>query len=751
MADANWDEKSVFLHALELPADQREAYLSRACPDDAARRRILTLISHHDQAADQPFNVVPDIEHPANQPTQIDEFKIIHRIGAGGMGIVFLAEDLILNRKVALKLLPVGMADSERALARFRQEARSAAALQHPAIVPVFKFVSNADHQYIVSEFVDGPTLATLITDRRTSAAAHRTHDLRDWHRRSAQIVATIAEALESAHRAGIVHRDVKPSNILMDPALGPRLTDFGIAKQITDETRSEQTELIGSCHYMSPEQASIAGARIDQRTDIFSLGVVLYELLSSRLPFDGPTIPQVLRAVVECSPARLRTLDRQIPIDLETICRKAMEREPGNRYQSAAHLAADLRSFLDGRPILARPPGPIRRLTETVRVHPKKFAAAGVLGLVLVIALLYSRVQADYDARMAWLSIKTELGDARATVRRVKHPTDSAPEPLRELGPATSGPFALTPGQYRITIQTQRDNRYGEYDLWLPAGRTAETAIHVIDAEDPSQKGFYKTSYDPVARSQADSSRTLLARLAPTTPGILKDMVLIEAGEYQIGVEDNIGNTSISRRSVKLEAFYIDQYEVSNADYKAFTDATGYPIPAYWEWNKGYPEAFADHPVITVSCADAMAYAAWRNKRLPTAEEWEAASRAPVGGLYPWSPGDPPPSLPELGIKVLLDSTGINLDLCKSTYEEFTSPVRSHPEFSTKLNLFHTMTNVAELTSTVVDAGLLVSMRKGGAWFSHSSHMDLSIIATAPASSYSNSVGFRCARSAHP
>lgn len=751
MADANWDEKSVFLHALELPADQRETYLGRACPDEAARRRILTLISHHDQAADKPFNVVPDIEHPANQPTRIDEFKIIHRLGAGGMGIVFLAEDMILNRKVALKLLPAGMADSERALARFRQEARSAAALQHPAIVSVFKFVSEPDRQYIVSEFVDGPTLATLITDRRTSAAGPRPHDLRDWHRRSAQIVATIAEALESAHRAGIVHRDVKPSNILMDPVLGPRLTDFGIARQITDETRSEQTELIGSCHYMSPEQASIAGARIDQRTDIFSLGVVLYELLSSRLPFDGPTIPLVLRAVVECSPARLRSLERQIPVDLETICRKAMEREPGNRYQSAAHLAADLRSFLDGRPILARPPGPVRRLTETVRGHPKKFAAAGVLGLMLVIALLYSRVQSDYDARMAWLTIKSQLGDLRATVRRVTRPADNLSEPPKELGPAASGSFALTPGQYRITIQTQRDNRFGEYDLWLPSGKAAETTIHVIDAEDPSQKGFYKTKYDPVDLPRDEASRTVLACLAPATPDILKDMVRFEAGEYQIGVEDSIGNASIALRSVKLKAFYIDQYEVSNADYKAFTDATGYPIPAYWEWNKGYPEAFADHPVITVSSADAMAYAAWRNKRLPTAEEWEAAARAPGGGLYPWSPGEPPPTLPEFGIKELLDSTGIKLELCQSTYESFTSPVRSHPEFSTKLNLFHTMTNVAELTSTVVNDGLLVSMRKGGAWFSHPSHMDLSIIATAPASSYSNSVGFRCARSAHP
>src|SRR6185436_12587368 len=152
-------------------------------------------------------------------------------------------------------------------------------------------------------------------------------------------------------------HRDVKPSNILMDPAHGPRLTDFGIAKHLVEEARTRATDVIGSCHYMSPEQASIAKARVDQRSDIFSLGVVLYEMLALRRPFEGDTVVQVLRAVVSLDPPGLAQVDRRIARDLVTICHKALEKEPDRRYQTAAHMAADLRCFLEDRPILARPP----------------------------------------------------------------------------------------------------------------------------------------------------------------------------------------------------------------------------------------------------------------------------------------------------------------------------------------------------------------------------------------------------------
>ena len=287
------NEKAIFSDALALESHERERYLRDVCPDDSVRLRIEALLRHHIAAGDGVF--LRRASHPHEDSDshtfgglseRIDEFRILRRIGEGGMGSVYLAEDTILGRQVALKVLAPHLIDSDEALARFRQEARAAATVTHPSIVPVFRLAveggvergMGADRHYIVSEFVDGPTLARVFDNERSRRLAGtnssgRTVDLLAWHRRVAECVGTIADALDACHRANIVHRDVKPSNILLDRERGPRLTDFGIAKRLPEPGRGfEPTSVIGSCHYMSPEQASTTGVSIDQRSDIFSL-----------------------------------------------------------------------------------------------------------------------------------------------------------------------------------------------------------------------------------------------------------------------------------------------------------------------------------------------------------------------------------------------------------------------------------------------------------------------------------------------
>ncbi len=281
----------VFTNALGLEGKTREDYLDEACPTSQARARIEQLLRHHAEAPEEFLTQSVDSAEAGDVPEQIDEFRIIKRLGEGGMGVVYLAKDTTLDRNVALKILH-GHVPFESAAIRFQDEARSAATLKHPGIVPVFRFGSWGEQKYLVTEFVDGPTLAQLIdTQKQAITQTSTPRAVKGWLRRVAEISLLLAEALEAAHRGNVVHRDVKPSNILMDAQLGPRLTDFGIAKHFKDQEPNIQTGLIGSCHYMSPEQANIEGARVDFRSDIFSLGVVLYEMLTFVRPFEGDDI----------------------------------------------------------------------------------------------------------------------------------------------------------------------------------------------------------------------------------------------------------------------------------------------------------------------------------------------------------------------------------------------------------------------------------------------------------------------------
>jgi eukaryotic-like serine/threonine-protein kinase len=434
-------------------------------------RRLLpaleALVDFGASSAAHPLGVVPKQIGSALAPRVLGDYRILREIGRGGMGVVYEAEQRSLNRRVALKVLPMAAALDARQFQRFQLEAQAAACLHHNNIVPVFAVGTEGGVPFYAMQYIEGRSLADVIHELRRAEGLDRepvapkpdvmprladfsttalarslvsgpaeapkadapTEDVseagcalppgegarrageclllgagrptktasstrtRDYCRNVAGLGLQAAEALDHSHTRGILHRDIKPANLLLDAEGRLWVTDFGLAQIQGNHGLTLSGDILGTLRYMSPEQALARRVVIDGRTDVYSLGVTLYELLTLQPAFDGKDRAEILRKIGEDDPTPLRTLNASAPQDLETIIHKALAKEPSERYATARELADDLRYHLENRPIRARRPNLLDRAAKWGRRHSTSVAAAGVILILAMIGLATSTI----------------------------------------------------------------------------------------------------------------------------------------------------------------------------------------------------------------------------------------------------------------------------------------------------------------------------------------------------------------------
>ncbi len=439
-----------YLAALEagLPRPPRQAFLAKHSEIASALAECLA-------GLDLVHTAGPKLREAAftrhEQPESLGDFRIVKELGRGGMGVVYEAVQLSLGRRVALKVLPFAAALDSRQLQRFMNEAQAAAHLHHPNIVPVYAVGCERGVHFYAMQMIEGQNLATIVDARRgesgrkhrtgseptgpirrttpmpetvsnaaTQASTLKSDRPASFHRTAAKFIVQAAEALDYAHQNGVVHRDIKPANLLIDVSGNLWITDFGLALFHTDAGLTQSGDLLGTLRYMSPEQAGGPRGLIDHRTDVYSLGATLYELLTLNPIFNGTDRQTLLNQIIREEPNSPRQIDRTIPLDLETIVLKAIGKHPSERFTSARELADDLNRFLHDEPIRARRTTAWQRMRKWARRHPAVPVAAGILLFLLTAASLVSMLLISREQEKTRLAYQGERQRAKEADERL-------------------------------------------------------------------------------------------------------------------------------------------------------------------------------------------------------------------------------------------------------------------------------------------------------------------------------------------
>lgn len=529
---------------------------------------------------------------------KVAQFELLEWLGTGGTGEVWKARDTRLQRTVAIKV-PRSRDLSEAEMHRFLREGRAVAQLQHPNIVPVHDVGRDGETVFIVSDYIAGENLRDRLSRRRLP--------LDD----AAEFCAILAEAVHHAHEQGIVHRDLKPANVLVDRDGEPHITDFGLAKWTSDERDlTLEGQLLGTLAYMAPEQACGEVGSVDRRTDVYALGVLLYEMLTGRCPFQGDEAA-VIHSIVNEVPAAPRIRDSRVPRDLETICLQAIEKDPARRYATAQTMAADLRRFLRGEPIFARRASKLEKGWRWIRRRPAVAASIASALLAIGSLALAGRFAEENHALLGLRTVTLATDPPRAKVAFVPlSETTGEPQLANTVYAPGSSPLRadLRPGDYLVVAD-------------LPDGRFHEVFRHVPGTAEPTTGSYYHRSSRLSPNGILD-----LPKISIPSRRVTDGMAFVNGSDdFVMGVP---GSTELPRYHRRVASFFIDTTEFTARDFKKSVGGSRVnrndDLP---------PDDFA----VSVDYDRAVAFAEDEGKRLPSEVEYEFAATNRGSTKFPW------------------------------------------------------------------------------------------------------------------
>lgn len=638
----------LFGEALELPREQRASFLDEACREaPELRRQVEALLQTNDRLSgflSEPVyrrGETPQtaaLAHPLQAPgTRLGRYLILELLGSGGMGAVYRGRDEKLERDVAIKMLMDGLLTGEEARRHFRREALALAKLNHPRIAAVYDVGEQDGLDYIVMELVQGESLAAKLRSGPLEV------------KEATSIAVQVAEALEDAHEHGVIHRDLKPGNVMITPKGNAKVLDFGIAKLLavpgaeSTLTMTGAGQLVGTPLYMSPEQALCQN--VDARTDLWSLGVLYYESLTGRAPFEGKTSIAILHAITESPFPPARDTKPDLPVEAEQILARALEKDPARRYQSAADMmrdGSDLLARLRGAVAIEKKP-PLWQ-SRTMKAAVALFLAAAVIAG----AWTYRAARERHWAREDAIPQVERLIDARkplaalAVLKKAERdlPGDAR---LQQLADQAMQTVTITsqPAGALVEIQDYLASDAG----WQSLGTTPVPAARI-------PKGYFRWRVSKAGVGQMEVAQAAEANMdfSLASTQTAPDGMVFAAGGFWTTYSAFLGWIG----PYKLPPYYVDRYEVTNREYQKFVDSGAYAKQEYWPaefhqnghnlaWKAGmpqfrdatgrpgpstwvaghYPAGQADFPVAGISWFEASAYARFVGKTLPVLGQW--------------------------------------------------------------------------------------------------------------------------------